>query len=181
MSDQAPVAEMSVAFERSDHLDAGDMDRTDGGMEHRLGTRMRISLPVKLHQAGKTPAFGQILNVSLSGAFVRTSANLGPLARIGIVCEHVYSEAAGAACVTAFVTRVAADGVALEWLEFAPPVIRHLMRREQPRTLHGFATSKAAKPAAGTMTGSPGRVAPLAGTRPRPLSGISQQCHPPAG
>src|SRR5690348_8839379 len=124
MSDQASVAEISVAFERIDHLDSGDMARTDGGMEHRLGTRISISLPVKLHHAGKTPAFGQILNVSLSGAFVRTSANLEPLARIGIVCEGAYSEAAGAPSVTAFVTRVAADGVALEWLEFAPPVIR---------------------------------------------------------
>ena len=132
MADSASIAKIRVAFEREDHFESGDVAGFEGGMEHRLGTRMPISLPVQLHCPGNTPAPGRMTNVSLSGAYVQTSADLKPLARIGMTCKHPFSEAAGVPCVAACVTRVAADGVALEWLEFAPAVIRQLMRRVQP-------------------------------------------------
>lgn len=148
MTDQASIAQARMAFERSDHLDSGDVGSPEGAMEHRLGTRMPISLPVKLHHAGGTPAPGRMLNVSLSGAYVRTSAKLEPLACIGIVCERAFSQAVSAPCITAFVTRVVEDGVALEWLEFAPAVIRQLMRREQSQAKRRNAASPGSRPAA---------------------------------
>lgn len=137
MADQASIKKMRVAFEPGVDSGSGDGARLEGGMEHRLGTRMPISLPVKLHHPGKTPALGRMTNVSLSGAYVQTSVDLEPLACIEIgwkqlVPEPAAVEPAAVPCVAAFVTRVAADGVALEWLEFAPAVIRQLMRRGQP-------------------------------------------------
>jgi hypothetical protein len=166
MADQASIAE--VMFKRTDPLGSGDVAYPEGGMEHRLGTRMPISLPVKLHHAGSTPALGRMLDVSLSGAYVQTSASLKPLACIGIVCDRALSAVAGAPCVTAFVTRVAADGVALEWFEFAPGVIRHLMRREQSQVERGIATSTAARDTRAPLHRP--RLSPLRSSRNRAIS-----------
>ena len=156
MTDRASVAQLRRVLERMDHPDPGGAAYPEGGMEHRLGTRMPVSLPVKLQHAAGTAAFGRMLNVSLSGAYVRTSVKLDPLASVGIACEGAFSGAVSAPCITAFVTRVAADGVALEWFEFAPAVIRQLMRREQPQAKVRTVTSTAAmRTSVGIVTDSP--------------------------
>lgn len=96
-------------------------------MEHRLGTRMPTSVPVRLLRARTVLAFGSMLNASLSGAYIETSAPLPPLARVDVACGPVSPDRARCPGVPAYVTRVAASGLAVEWFEFAPSMIRQLL------------------------------------------------------
>ncbi len=101
-------------------------------MDHRLGTRRSFVLPVRLERHGRPTAFGRVLNVSLSGAYIETSAPFSPFSRVDLVCGPVLYERIGASRIAAFVTRATAGGVAVEWFEFAAPVIRRLVALAGP-------------------------------------------------
>ena len=122
----------------------------DGGedcmMEHRLGTRVPTSLPVRIVRARAALAFGRMLNASSSGAYIETSATLPLLARFDIVCGPACSDRAHCPGVPAYVTRVGRGGVGIEWLEFAPEMIRQLVLGES----EGFQKRK--KAAAGVKS-----------------------------
>lgn len=96
-------------------------------MDHRLGRRRPFTLRVGLEGYSSPTAYGRLLNVSLSGAYIETSSPFGLLTRVDFVCGRVLYERIGASRMTAFVSRVTAGGVALEWFEFAAPVIRRLV------------------------------------------------------
>jgi hypothetical protein len=164
MAEQASISQMRTALGHLKSLDSADAEWPAERMEHRLGTRMPISLSVWLSHAGQAPASGRMLNMSLSGAYVQTSAELQPLARVGVLCERSLPDTVGTACVTGFVTRVSEGAVALEWLDFAPAAIRHLMMREEPQAKGEIAISTPARRIrSGTMAGSSGASPALAG------------------
>ncbi len=96
-------------------------------MEHRLGTRAPLSLPVRLEKEGRTLAFGRLRNASVSGAYVETSLDVQLLAPIEIVCGWATPGRAGTSVIAAYVVRVTATGVAVEWHEFGPGPIRPLL------------------------------------------------------
>lgn len=112
-----------VELVSSEHADGGD----DCTMEHRLGTRVTTSLSVRVIRARTALAFGSMINASLSGAYIETSAALPLLARIDVVCARVCSDRAHCPGMPAYVTRVERNGVGVEWLEFAPAVVRQLL------------------------------------------------------
>lgn len=136
MADQATTMKARTA-----RPEAKESHLPEGRMEHRLGARMPLSVPVWLQRAGELPLPGRMLNVSLSGAYVETSAGYPLLARISIACALGLAERAAASCVAAYVTRVSSDGVGLEWFEFAPAVVRQLMRAEKIRARSPIAAS----------------------------------------
>ena len=96
-------------------------------MDHRLGMRRLLILPVRLERQGKIIALGRTLDVSLSGAYVKTSPAFTLLTRVDFVCREHRPAAIDALRIAAFVTRVTAHGLAVEWFEFAPPVIHQLL------------------------------------------------------
>lgn len=128
MVDRAIPSETAVLLERAELVSAGDADGGDDcAMEHRLGIRVTTSLSVRIVRARAALAFGSMLNASLSGAYIETSATVPLLARIDVVCERVCSDRAHCLGVPAYVTRVGRNGVGVEWLEFAPAMVRQVL------------------------------------------------------
>jgi hypothetical protein len=87
-------------------------------MEHRWGERFPVRAAVRLHCA-KWDAAGYLKDASLSGAFVHTRLLVAPWTQVEIALLGVRIEA--------YVVRVTADGLGVEWAEFAPSAIRKLL------------------------------------------------------
>lgn len=95
-------------------------------MEHRLGTRVPLYLPVRLAQRGRALAFGHMLDVSLSGARIATVQSFAPLSRITVVYGNSRPDRADGSQINAGIARVTVNGVGVEWCEFAPAAICRL-------------------------------------------------------
>ena len=131
MADRAIPSETAVRLESVELVSSRDAHGGDDcTMEHRLGTRVPVSLPVSIIRKRAAHAFGSMLNVSLSGAYVETRATLPPFARVDVVCWPTCSDRAHCPGVPAYVSRVGRNGVGIEWLEFAPAMIRQLLLGE---------------------------------------------------
>lgn len=96
-------------------------------MEHRWGERIELDLPVRLNIQSRRVARGQILNVSLSGAFVATSEHVPSQATVSVEFSLMRSRSRKPHRVPAYVVRRTESGIALEWREFAPSAIRALI------------------------------------------------------
>jgi len=99
-------------------------------MEHRWGTRRSINLGVLLvgHPGGRAP--GWLKDLSLSGAFVRTHLVLPVMTTVRVVPPgRTKSE------LLAYVVRVEAAGMGLEWWDISPECLRRLSPETAP-TLH---------------------------------------------
>lgn len=88
-------------------------------MEHRWGARYATRSPVWLLGADGTHAFGTLLNVSLSGAYVLTSARYHRAQRLNLHVELGLRLKDRIAPCAAFVARLANRGMGLEWDQFA--------------------------------------------------------------
>jgi hypothetical protein len=66
-------------------------------------------------------------NLSLSGALVKSDVDLG-LNTLIQVSIKMRSPSQRAAAITAYVSRKAGEGVGIEWCEFAPSVVKDLLR-----------------------------------------------------
>jgi hypothetical protein len=89
-------------------------------MDHRWGQRVAVDLAVQLLCHPRTIAVGQLMNVSVSGAFVRTGlvpALLAPVRILSFLSEH---DGMRRAAVEGYVVRRERGGFALEWFELAP-------------------------------------------------------------
>ena len=96
-------------------------------MEHRCGLRRPVSLAVHLWTRGGVASHGELQNVSLSGALVRTALPVRLLARVTF--QFKTSRAVKVKMTAeAQVVRVTNTGFAVEWCEFAPSSIELLMR-----------------------------------------------------
>ena len=95
-------------------------------MEHRWGKRVPADVAVTLRLPSGAPIAGRMLNVSLSGALVRTGAKLPPASRL-TVDLHTGGFQIGRRSFLAHVVREVPGCVALEWSEFSPPAIHTLM------------------------------------------------------
>jgi hypothetical protein len=89
-------------------------------MEHRCGTRSPLRIAVRLSTRSGCGAVGRIENASVSGAFIRTRADLPAFTHVLV---EIQSEGAESEPVEAYVVRTTPTGVGLEWCEFAPPAI----------------------------------------------------------
>jgi len=93
-----------------------------GAMEHRYGTRLVLDTRVRLIHGAPVPSecVARLLSLSLSGALIQTDLNLQRLARVDVEL--------GTTPIPAFVTRVLAGKLAIEWCERAPVAVRELLR-----------------------------------------------------
>lgn len=161
----ARVGDRAIAFEavvppgRVELTWSRDADRDrECAMEHRLGTRVTISMPVRIIRARATLAFGRLLNASSSGAYIETSSPPPLLARIDVICGC--SHGAECAGVPAYVTRVRPNGVGVEWLEFAPAEIRQLLLGRSGQFEKRKKTAAGVRPPGASVAGAESRIAP---------------------
>ena len=89
-------------------------------MDHRWGQRVAVDLAVQLLCHPRTIAVGRLMNVSVSGAFVRTGvvpALLAPVRIVGFLSE---TEGTRREAIEGYVVRRERDGFGIEWFELAP-------------------------------------------------------------
>jgi hypothetical protein len=107
------------------------MERLGNGMEHRWGERIRVNLPVYV-SAGAIAGFdGCMKNLSLSGALMKSDWDL----RLHSLIEvHItLPPSPRVDIVKAQVSRKLKEGVGIEWCEFAPTIIKDLLRSQLVR------------------------------------------------
>ncbi|MGD0491242.1 MAG: PilZ domain-containing protein [Steroidobacteraceae bacterium] len=102
------------------------------GSEHRWGERVRVDLPVNVLEDGRAPVDGCLKNISLSGALLKSSHDFPLHALIEVRIERL-SSTADSSVVKARVSRKPVQGIGIEWCEFAPVVVKELLRRSPAR------------------------------------------------
>jgi hypothetical protein len=97
------------------------------GLEHRWGERVRVNIPVRVQTAWLPEADGCMKNLSLSGALMNSDCDLHlhSLIEISIPMPPPSSRSA---VIRAHVSRKFKEGVGIEWYEFAPNIIKDLVR-----------------------------------------------------
>ena len=104
------------------------MDKRWYGKESRWGDRVRVNIPVQVSARALTGTDGYMKNLSLSGALVKADVNLGVLHALIQVSINMPSPSPQAAAITAYISRKTKEGVGVEWCEFAPSVVKDLLR-----------------------------------------------------
>ena len=103
------------------------MTQLPNGMEHRWGERILIDIPVQLSVDEVAVIRGRITNLSLSGALLRCEANLSLNALVEVSVELLQPSPI-TAVILAHVSRKRREDVGIEWCEFAPMVVKTLLR-----------------------------------------------------
>jgi hypothetical protein len=85
-------------------------------MEHRWGQRMPCRARVQISGGTGLRGAGRVRDISLSGAFIETALSLPLYVRVELIVQGNES-ATHAKKMTASVSRVARDGVGIEWCE----------------------------------------------------------------
>jgi len=96
-------------------------------MEHRWGERVGVDLPVRIAAHPFSVKHGRLINLSVSGASIKSDCELRPLSRIQVVLEIPHTPRSEAPSVAAYVTRTAKNEIGIEWCEFAPPLVSKLL------------------------------------------------------
>lgn len=106
-------------------------------MDHRLGNRLPVELPIRWAEAGALPRRGRITDFSLSGAFIECDWDARTSALLMLDVSWVDAgRGMQTARVVAHVVRVTSEGIGVEWGEFAVTEIADWMRYltgSQPR------------------------------------------------
>jgi hypothetical protein len=102
------------------------MDKRWHGKDSRWGDRVRVNIPVQV-SANALSAHGCMKNLSLSGALVKADVDLGMHALIQVNIE-VSSPSQRASAITAYISRKDEEGIGVEWCEYAPSIVKDLLR-----------------------------------------------------
>jgi hypothetical protein len=97
-------------------------------MEHRWGVRIRVDIGVRLAGNSVTVLDGRLMNVSLSGAFITLGCPVNLLSRLDIQFLAPREIRQTTLRLPARVVRRGANGIGVEWSEFASPAVRELLR-----------------------------------------------------
>jgi hypothetical protein len=97
------------------------------GEESRWGDRVRVNIPVQVSADACSRTDGNIANLSLSGALLRANINLG-LHSLVEVKIPLPPPSRCTEAVNAYVSRKLENGVGLEWCDFAPAIVKDLLR-----------------------------------------------------
>lgn len=97
------------------------------GIEHRWGERVRVNIPVQVAALTLVGIDGRLKNLSLSGALLKAELDLRLHSIIEVSLNLPLPIVAGA-LIKAHVTRKLKEDVAVEWCEFAPSVVKELLR-----------------------------------------------------
>jgi hypothetical protein len=100
-------------------------------MEHRWGARQRVRLGVRIGGPGVHPSIGWLTDLSLSGAYLRTTAALPCLA--GQIHVELAGRQAGHSGqpplgLLGRVVRHGTAGIGIEWDEFGSEVLCEVLR-----------------------------------------------------
>lgn len=79
-------------------------------IDHRLGQRHRVRIPVRLHLHNNLQATGQLLDISLDGMFVATAALPGGNGHVVIQVAAAHASGCGPAFFPAQVVHYSEDG-----------------------------------------------------------------------
>lgn len=96
-------------------------------MEHRWGQRIPADIGVRISARLGMIGVGRILDLSVSGAWIRARLNLSVLARVMIVLDSTPARKHEAPSIGAYVTRTSRDGFGVEWYELDPPSLSELL------------------------------------------------------
>jgi hypothetical protein len=96
------------------------------GKESRWGDRVNVNVPVQLWADTVAGADACMSNLSLSGALVKAHVDLGLHSMIEVNIKMPTAQRPEA--ITAYVSRKVEEGVGIEWCEFAPAVVKDLLR-----------------------------------------------------
>ena len=96
-------------------------------MEHRWGERIQMDVPVHVSADEVAGIVGCMKNLSLSGALLRIDANLRLNALIEVSVE-LPQPSHSPTILLAHVSRKGKEDVGIEWCEFAPIVVKNLLR-----------------------------------------------------
>jgi PilZ domain len=91
-------------------------------MEHRWGHRMNADMAVRLVAAPAAVGAGRLINVSVTGAFVRTNLALAPLAQVHVELADIHAPLPRSVRLAAYVVRSTKLGIGLEWSDPGPCV-----------------------------------------------------------
>jgi hypothetical protein len=97
------------------------------GKESRWGERVNVNIPVQVSADALGGADGCMKNLSLSGALMKADVDLRLHSLIEVSIK-MPSSVPRAEAITAYVSRKVKEGVGLEWCEFAPSVVKDLLR-----------------------------------------------------
>lgn len=89
-------------------------------MEHRWGRRKPVNAVICIKWRAAVVAHGQLTNVSISGALATTDARPPLWSRVEVQIEWLGTAQPPSPPLPAYVVRHTADGIGLEWCEFAP-------------------------------------------------------------
>jgi len=103
------------------------MEKRWHGEESRWGDRIRVNIPVQVSANALTGAEGCMKNLSLSGALVKADVDVGLHALIKVSIKAP-STSQRAEAIAAYVSRKTRECVGVEWCEFAPSVVKDLLR-----------------------------------------------------
>jgi hypothetical protein len=116
-------------------------------MEHRWGQRIDVAIPVRLYastHAGEND--GQLANLSLTGGWIDVHIEVRRFSTMQLLFELPEPSMIGPHLVNAYVARQTEDGIGLEWCEYAPRAVVHLIRamirREHPRDSRDMTTMR---------------------------------------
>jgi PilZ domain len=101
-------------------------------MEHRWGERIRMDLPVQVSADEVAGIRGCMRNLSLSGALLRMDSDLRMHALIEVSVK-LPQPSRPPAILLAHVSRKREEDVGIEWCEFAPTVVKDLLRSPSMR------------------------------------------------
>ncbi len=91
-------------------------------MEHRWGKRISVDIAVPLRSRWGALTIVRMVNVSRTGALIRTNAPVPLFARVDI---HIDGQS-----LPSFVVRTDGDHIAVEWCEPSPAALRSLLHPE---------------------------------------------------
>ncbi|HLY52532.1 MAG TPA: PilZ domain-containing protein [Steroidobacteraceae bacterium] len=95
-------------------------------MEHRWGERHALERMVSL-RAGGWRVLARVRNISSSGAYLQCAVPSASVARIHID----FRDGPDSVRLAAHIVRRTADGIGIEWAEFAPQRIMRMLRRAE--------------------------------------------------
>jgi hypothetical protein len=97
------------------------------GKESRWGERVKVNIPVQVSAEALAGAEGCMKNLSLSGALMKADIDLRLHSLIEVSIK-MPSPSQRAEAITAYVSRKVKEGVGVEWCEFAPSIVKDLLR-----------------------------------------------------
>jgi hypothetical protein len=108
------------------------MTHLGNGFEHRWGERFRVDIPVRVSAGTLGRTDGCMKNLSLSGALMKSDCDLRLHTLIEVRIE-MPPPSPRAVVVKAHVSRKLKTGVGIEWCDFAPNVVKDLLRSRAVR------------------------------------------------